>query len=321
MPLRRAEEDGSIVPLPFTLCDNELIRQGGGRPLHSRSALQSFEGWSQPGVLAVGLALVLLIAGLDYATGEELAFSVFYLVPVIGVAWLGSPPVAAVVAIAAGAAFPVSDMLAGDDPSASWVPFWNFSVRSGTNLVVAGLTRALRGSLDQARELARVDPLTGALNARSFFEVTGQEVARARRAERPLTVVYLDLDGFKAVNDTFGHSAGDEVLRVVSDMLCSGTRPADVVGRLGGDEFALVLPETDADEAAKPLDRIRTAVKEGAGKLGYGISASIGAVTFFRPPDDVNALIHAADEAMYEAKHRGKDRVEQRVVKEVTQVT
>ena len=288
--------------------------------MRSRSALEAFEEWSQGTVLVAGVALVVLIAALDYATGEELAFSVFYLVPVVGAAWLGSPPVAAVVAVAAGAAFPVSETLAGHDPSSSWVPFWNFAVRSGTNLVVATLTRALRGSLDQAHELARVDPLTGALNARSFFEVTEQEVARARRGAKPLTVIYLDLDGFKAVNDTFGHSAGDEVLRQVSDMLCAGTRPSDVVGRLGGDEFALVLPETDADAAANPLDRIRSAVKEVAEGLGYGVSASIGAVTFVHPPEDVNVLLRSADELMYEAKHAGKDRVEQRVVLETAQV-
>lgn len=308
------------MPLSLTLVRARSFEGKGGGVLQSRSALESFERWSQTTVLVAGIALVLLIAALDYATGEELAFSVFYLVPVVGAAWLGSPPVAAVVAIAAGAAFPLSDMLGGVDASASWVPFWNFAVRSGTNLVVAGLTRALRGTLDQARELARVDPLTGALNARSFFEVTEREIARARRGERPLTVAYMDLDGFKAVNDTFGHSAGDEVLRVVSNMLCAGTRPADVVGRIGGDEFALVLPETDAEAAARPLDRIRSAVKEVAAELGYGVSVSIGAVTFVRPPDDVDALIRAADELMYEAKHGGKDRVAQRVVKEATQV-
>lgn len=287
----------------------------------SRSVLEALEERSDTTVLAIGIALVLLTAGLDYATGEELAFSVFYLVPVVGAAWLGSPLVAGVVAVAAAAAFPVSDMLAGVDPTASWVPFWNFAVRSGTNLVVAGLTRALRGSLDQARERARVDPLTGALNARSFFEVTAQEAARARRSERPLTVVYLDLDGFKAVNDTFGHSAGDEVLKEISELLCGGTRPSDAVGRIGGDEFALVLPETDAEAATKPLDRIRNAVKDAAGRLGYGVSASIGAVTFVHPPDDVNELLRAADAAMYEAKHAGKDRVEQRVVETPAQVS
>ena len=292
----------------------QRVGQKGVEELSTRSAVESLSSRSPAFVLVLGVALVLAIALLDYASGEELAFSVFYLVPVAGVAWVGPPLVAAVVAVAAGAAFPVSDMLAGEDPSASWIPLWNFGVRSGTNLVVAGLTRALRHALDQERALARMDPLTGALNARSFFEVTGQEVARARRTERPMTVVYLDLDGFKAVNDTFGHSAGDDLLREVSEALCSDTRPTDVVGRVGGDEFALVFPETDAAAAVNPLDRIRASVRGIADRMGYGISASIGAATFIYPPEDVNELLRAADELMYEAKGAGKDRVEQRIV-------
>lgn len=282
----------------------------------SNSVLELLDRWSPAAVLFGGIAMVLGIAAVDYATGEELAFSVFYLVPVVSAAWVGRPEIAGLVAIAAGLAFPVSDLLAGDEPTASWVPVWNFAVRSGTYVVVAVLTRALRRALEHERELARIDPLTGALNARSFYELAERESARSRRNGQPLTVAYLDLDGFKGVNDTFGHAAGDDVLKEVSEALGIGTRPSDAVGRLGGDEFAVLFPETDAAAATNPLNRIRASIRKYAVRTGYEVSASIGAATFLRPPDDVNALLRAADELMYEAKNAGKDRIHQAVADE-----
>ncbi len=282
----------------------------------SFALLQSLERRPPATVLILGLATVLLVAVVDYATGAELAFSVFYLVPVVATAWVGPAEVAAAVAVVAGLAFPVSDMLAGEEPGAAWVPVWNFAVRSGTYTVVTALTRALRRALEHERQLARLDPLTGTLNSRSFLELAEREAARSRRTGGALTIAYLDLDGFKAVNDTFGHSAGDDVLKQVADVLRTGTRPADVVGRLGGDEFVLLFPDTDAAAATNPLNRIRAAVRTYAEATGYGVTMSIGAATFTRPPDDVNALLRAADELMYEAKHTGKDRIHQRVVDE-----
>lgn len=282
----------------------------------TNTVLESLDEWSPAAVLCAGLATVFAIAAVDYASGEELAFSVFYLVPVIAAAWVGPAEVAGTIAIVAGLAFPVSDLLAGDDPTASWVPVWNFAVRSGTYGVVAVLTRALRRALEHERRLARVDPLTGALNGRSFFELVEREVARSRRNGQPLTVAYLDLDGFKSVNDTHGHAAGDSVLKEVSAALSSGTRPNDAVGRLGGDEFAVLFPETDAAAATNPLNRIRASVRRYSDRTGYAVSASVGAATFLRPPEDVNALLRAADELMYEAKNAGKDRIHQGVVEE-----
>lgn len=276
--------------------------------------LERLEKLSPGAVLILGLAAVGVIAVADYVTGAELAFSVFYLAPIIAAAWVGPAAVAGVVAVAAGLAFPVVDALSRHDPVAAWVPFWNFAVRSGTFTVVAGLTRALRRALDHERELARIDSLTGALNARSFGELAEREVARSRRTGAPLTVVYLDLDGFKSVNDTFGHSAGDDVLKDVAEALRAGLRPTDVVGRLGGDEFALLLPDTDVAAATNPLNRLRAAVRTIAGRTGYPISASIGAATFVRPPQDLDALLRVADQLMYRAKNEGKDRILQRLV-------
>jgi diguanylate cyclase (GGDEF)-like protein len=280
------------------------------------SVLDALEERSAGTILGLALAMVAAIAVIDYATGKELAFSVFYLVPVVAAAWIGRGLVAAAVAVTAGLAFPVSDLLAGGDSSAAWVPVWNFGVRSGTYLVVVVLTRALRRALEQERALARVDPLTGALNSRSFYEIAEREIARSRRTGNPLTVAYLDLDGFKEVNDRFGHSAGDDVLKEIASVLAAGTRPMDAVGRLGGDEFALLFPDADAGAATHPLERVRAAVRAMADRTGYAVSASIGAATFAQPPDDVNALLRAADQLMYEAKAAGKDCIQQRVVEE-----
>lgn len=291
-----------------------MTDQEGISTRRSLAALESLQTRSPMTILALGLAAVLVIAAADIATGEELAFSVFYLAPIVVAAWAGPAAVAGVVAVTAGLAFPIGDLLVGDDQVASWVPIWNFAVRSGTYLVVVGLTRALRNALAHESELARIDSLTSALNARSFVELAEREVARARRSGAPVTVVYLDLDGFKSVNDTFGHAAGDDVLKDVAGALRTGMRPTDVVGRLGGDEFALLLPDTDAAEATNPLNRMRAAVRTIAVRTGYAISASVGAATFLRPPQDVNALLRAADELMYQAKNEGKDRILQRVV-------
>lgn len=280
----------------------------------SMAMLEALGKRSPAAVLALALGGVGVIAIVDYATGAELAFSVFYLAPILAVAWITPPLFAAVVAVAAGLAFPVSDLIAGDEPASAWVPVWNFAVRTATYLVVVGLTEALRRALDTERGLARVDSLTGAMNARSFYELAAREVARSRRTGGPVTVVYLDLDGFKSVNDTFGHSAGDDLLKDVAATLRAGMRPTDLVGRLGGDEFAVLLPDTDAAAATNPLNRMRAAVHTIAERSGYRISVSMGAATFVRPPDDVSALVRAADELMYEAKNAGKDRIAQGTV-------
>ncbi len=300
-------------PRPFTLQTMQVATRGPSSSM-SMAMLEALGKRSPATVLALALAAVGVIAIADYATGAELAFSVFYLAPIVAVAWIAPPLFAAAVAVTAGLAFPVSDLIAGDEPVATWVPVWNFAVRSATYLVVAGLTGALRRALNTERGLARVDSLTGAMNARSFYELAAREVERARRIGSPLTIVYLDLDGFKSVNDTFGHSAGDEVLRDVATTLSAGTRPTDLVGRLGGDEFAVLLPHTDAAAATNPLNRMRAAVRTIAERKGYGISVSMGAATFVRPPNDMDALLRAADELMYEAKNAGKDRIAQRTV-------
>ena len=148
------------------------------------------------------------------------------------------------------------------------------------------------------------------LNARAFGERLTQELERNRRYPRPLTLLYLDLDDFKAVNDAHGHQTGDAVLRLVADAMRSSVRQADVVGRLGGDEFALLMPETDA----KLADAAAVRLAESLRKIFQGtptVTASIGVVSCQGGDAVSDDLLRRADQAMYEAKRAGKDRVVQ----------
>ena len=160
--------------------------------------------------------------------------------------------------------------------------------------------------------MARTDPLTGINNRVYFMELLGIELERAWRYERVFSVLMLDLDHFKLVNDTYGHAAGDDVLRSFAAVFqAAGLRKSDFIGRIGGEEFALVLPETNILIATEVAERIRVSLEENAvwhnNKVIF-ITASIG-ISQYRAGDSQEALLQRADEAMYMAKEKGRDRV------------
>jgi diguanylate cyclase (GGDEF)-like protein len=155
--------------------------------------------------------------------------------------------------------------------------------------------------VDELRELARLDDLTGALNRRAFFERLDDELERGLRTAAPVTLVLCDLDGFKAVNDAHGHPAGDAALRAFAGMLDANLRSSDSVGRIGGDEFALILVGADAVDEEGILGRLTSTLAARADEVG-GVQASFGTA---RAPDDGatrDALVAAADRRLYEAK-------------------
>jgi diguanylate cyclase (GGDEF)-like protein len=162
---------------------------------------------------------------------------------------------------------------------------------------------------DDARALADRDPLTGFYNHRFLHERLGEEVVRAKRGRRPLSVLMLDLDDFKLVNDTFGHLFGDRVLTWTAELIRSTLRASDIPARYGGDEFAIILPETDGDDARSAAERILIAFREhafvGEQRGPVPIGASIGVATFPLDGPTGTDLIAAADQALYRVKRDG----------------
>jgi diguanylate cyclase (GGDEF)-like protein len=162
---------------------------------------------------------------------------------------------------------------------------------------------------EEARKLADRDPLTGFYNHRFLHERLGEEVVRTQRARRSMSVLMLDLDDFKLVNDTFGHLFGDRVLTWTAELIRSTLRASDIPARYGGDEFAIILPETDADEARRAAERILEAFREqafvGEQRGPVPIGASIGVATFPVDGRTATELIVAADQALYRVKRDG----------------
>jgi diguanylate cyclase (GGDEF)-like protein len=166
---------------------------------------------------------------------------------------------------------------------------------------------------ETARNLADRDPLTGFFNHRYLHERLAEEVVRAVRTHRSLSVVMLDLDDFKLVNDSFGHLYGDGVLVHVAELIRSSLRASDVPARYGGDEFALILPETTGEDAAGVAERMLAAFRESPfssdGRQPFPIGASMGIATYPQDGRSATELLAVADQGLYEAKAAGGNRV------------
>jgi diguanylate cyclase (GGDEF)-like protein len=169
-------------------------------------------------------------------------------------------------------------------------------------------TLELRRATRRAQTLASVDSLTGLANRQALVAEIERAIARQQRSGSKFGLVYIDLDGFKLVNDNGGHSAGDHVLREVGIAITQALRASDMAGRLGGDEFAILLGGGDLD-AQGAAERVRAHIERRLLAAGYGVTASIGAVEFAACPATADAALNFADGLMYAAKRSGKNRV------------
>jgi len=163
-------------------------------------------------------------------------------------------------------------------------------------------------------EAAIIDTLTGLMNRRGFDRRLAEEFARSKRYDTPVSLVMMDLDGFKEINDEYGHSAGDALLRAVGVLLSAELRTADVAVRFGGDEFALILPNTPKTDAWAVAEKVRNSIARLTVPTETGVpiaaTTSMGIAAVTDTVSHPHDLLDAADRALYKAKRAGRNRVE-----------
>lgn len=264
------------------------------------------ERWPAPVVHAAAGLLTAGVGALDALTGTELSFSIFYLAPVSLVAWRLGGRAGALWSLVAAAVWLLVDLRPEGYPGRA-LDYWNAGVRLGFFLVVTATLARIRSMWQTERNLAGMDHLTGVLNGRAFHELIEMERSRALRYNRPFTLAYMDVDGFKRINDELGHSGGDDALQLVAETIKENIRSMDSVARLGGDEFGLLLPETGTGAAEVALRKIQSRLTEAAANAGLNLTFSIGALVCLGPPGSVDQLIHLADALMYTVKKGGRN--------------
>ena len=277
---------------------------------HRMPFLETIARQSKVVLVSAGLLLTMMLGVIDYLTGPDLSFLIFYFVPVFLVTWFIGFRAGVFISVVGSVAWFLVDVLIR---SSSYIhpliPYWNAAAKLGFFLILTYLLSLLKESLDREKRLARKDELTGAANRRAFLESAGIELNRASRHRRPFTVAYLDVDGFKQVNDRLGHSAGDALLCAMTKTAQIHLRAIDLFARLGGDEFGLLLPETGYEEAQVVLKKIQVSFLNVMDKNGWPVTFSIGAVTWLSPPSTTDEMIRHADRLMYHVKGTGKNEI------------
>jgi diguanylate cyclase (GGDEF)-like protein len=260
-------------------------------------------------IFTLALLLIALFGYLDYLTGFEIASSFFYLIPItIAVWYIGQKAGGVVIAIYA-ILWLASNWQGGETCSSEAIHCFNASIRLVLFSGFSSLLNELKLALSHEHSLSRTDHLTGVHNSREFFDQAALELERAHRLEYPLSIAYIDVDNFKQINDRFGHSEGDKLLKLLAQTTTDVIRKVDIFARIGGDEFVILFPNTDQEGALSAARKMESAIADRMKALPLPLTLSIGLVTFTSAPFTVDKLLQTADEVMYRSKKQGKSRI------------
>ncbi len=260
---------------------------------------------------AIGFLLAILIGFIDSLIDYRVSFSIFYVLPVVLVTWYAGIKIGILLSILCSVMWFVAAIFSHNHQVPLAIVVWNSIVRLGFFIIISSVLHYFKSE----RENARMDYLTGIPNRRHFEEILSSEIHRSSRYDHPLTVVYMDVDNFKSINDTFGHRAGDKVLTAISSTLGSYIRTSDEIARLGGDEFAILLVETDEHDARKFISKVQNKLLSKMESLSLPTTFSFGIVTCYSCIKNTREIMHIADTSMYHSKKSGKNRISLKVIK------
>lgn len=273
-------------------------------------SLSALDRWlstlSRRFVLVLAVCFVIPIGVVDALTPHGLQLSFFHVLPVIMVTWYVSRLAGLLFSTAATALVTITDWYVGH-LSGLEALLLQAGAHASLFLIIVLILDVVITKFDTAQQLASQDPLTGALNKGAFEQTLHHQLRLARRAGWPVTLAYVDIDHFKALNDTCGHTEGDLALKQVAAVMRQTLRETDAIGRVGGDEFAILLQNAKPDEVSSLLKSLRNGLQDRFAGWPVPVTCSIGAVTFVDPPLDEKAALRAADALMYQAKQSGRD--------------
>jgi diguanylate cyclase (GGDEF)-like protein len=290
----------------------KLMERGwaSGYPIHSLPSLaipDFLHKVPRPLWISMGLAFVAFVGVKSLPMSAEVSYWIFYLIPVFLVTWFSKKWVGIMISSICAFTLFVADISSWITYSQFSIPYWGAIARLGSFLILTFTFSSLKSALRNEKEFSRRDSLSGVGNRRYFSELAEMEIHRSMRYGHPFTIIYIDLDDFKIINDNFGHSKGDQVLRAVAQAIQKEIRSTDKIARLGGDEFVVLLPETGFEAAEVIFSKIRRVSAEITQSEAWPITFSMGGATFTGPPAGVDEILRISDSLMYAVKNGGKN--------------
>lgn len=286
-------------------CNWRVINWRIMHPMKYLEKLLLEHSWLRRSIILLVLALV---GWLDYLTWYDLAFGIFYLAPIAIVAWFDHFKATVITIALAALVWVYVDFNSGRAYSHTAILYWNMSIRIIFFCIVAFLIYKIRMAVKELTAMAMKDSLTSLNNTRALNLIYEQIKKQHSRKKQNVAIALIDLDGFKNVNDTLGHSVGDGVLIKFAALLSSSVRASDTVARMGGDEFVVLLMDVQIQDVHEYEKRLRDIFRQSTLLDDYGVNFSMGIQIFSDLPESLDAATHQADLLMYKSKLNGKSR-------------